>query len=45
MFKPDFSAMSSFSGFINVLKTAAGQMFFSLSPRHGLYDNLRLLPR
>ena len=31
MFKPDFSAMSSFSGFINVLKTAAGQMFFSLS--------------
>ena len=31
MFKPDFSAMSGFSGFLNVLKTAAGQMFFSLS--------------
>lgn len=31
LFAPDFSTMSSVSGFFSVLRSAAGQMFFSLS--------------
>ena len=31
MLTPNFEPISTFSGFLNVLKTAAGQMFFSLS--------------
>ena len=31
MLTPNFEPLSSFGGFIDVLKTAAGQMFFSLS--------------
>ncbi|MCL1982260.1 MAG: sodium-dependent transporter [Clostridiales bacterium] len=31
MFKPDFSKLATFSDFMGVLRSAAGQMFFSLS--------------
>lgn len=36
MFQPDFSQFSSPESFFNVLKTAAGQMFFSLSMAMGI---------
>ena len=42
MFKPNFDVFRTRASF-NVLKLAAGQMFFSLS-RHGRHDNIRLIP-